>query len=292
MTTLLSLIGNTPVMRLNRIHPDPHVALYAKLEGQSIGGSVKDRIALFMIRDAEERGILTARTTILEATSGNTGIALAMIAAAKGYRLTLTMAENASAERKKILRAYGADVVETPANLGTAGAIQKVHELLAEHPGRYWYVNQHANIQNPRAHEETTAREILMQVPDITHFVAGMGTFGTLLGTGRGLRKHRAGIRIIGVEPENRIDGLRNMKEPHAPAHFDTTFLDATIPVTREQAVSTMRTLAKQEGLLCGVSSGANLFGALQTAKDIARGTIVVLLPDRGEKYLSTEVYL
>ncbi len=291
MNTLLSLIGNTPVVRLARINPNPRVALYAKLEGQNIGGSVKDRIALFMVRDAEERGILTRDVTMLEATSGNTGIALAMIAAVKGYRLTLTMAANASEERKKVLRAYGAELIETPAEMGTGGAIAKVHALLAEHPGRYWYVNQHANVQNPLAHEETTAREILEQVPDVTHFVAGMGTFGTLLGAGRGLRKTKPGIRIIGVEPESRIDGLRNMKEPHAPAHFDPSFLDGTISVSRDQAVAMARRLARTEGLLCGVSSGANLYGALDVARAITQGTIVVIFPDRGEKYLSTELF-
>jgi len=293
MNSLTSLIGNTPVIALTHMNPNPRVTLIAKLEGQNIGGSVKDRIALSMIDGAEKTGTLTKNKIILEATSGNTGIALAMIAAVRGYRSAFTMAENASEERKRIMRAYGAELILTPAAQGTAGAIEKARSLVAEHPEQYWFVNQHNNPDNPLAHEENTGHEILQQVPSITHFVAGIGTFGTLLGTGRTLRKERSTIRIIGVEPHGRIDGLRSMAEAFPPEHFsfNQKFCDEKLTVTRDQAREMTRRLAREEGLLCGLSSGANLFGALDVAQRISEGTIVVIFPDRGEKYLTTDVF-
>ncbi|OGJ46995.1 hypothetical protein A2344_03240 [Candidatus Peregrinibacteria bacterium RIFOXYB12_FULL_41_12] len=293
MTNILSLIGNTPIVEIKGITENPNVKIYAKLEGQNIGGSVKDRIALRMIEEAEKSGDLTHEKTILESTSGNTGIALAMIAAVKGYKIALTMPASMSEERKKILRTYGAELILTPAEKGTGGAIEEARTMLAANPEKYWLSNQHNTLENPMAHITTTAEEILKQMPTVTHFVAGMGTFGTLRGVSTVLRKHNPAIKIIGIEPVlgQRVDGLRNMNEPSPPSIFDMSFIDEKLNIMRADAVAMAREVAKTNGLLVGVSSGASLWGAREVAKKLDKGIIVIISPDRGEKYLSTDLF-
>ncbi|MCK5461227.1 cysteine synthase family protein [Candidatus Gracilibacteria bacterium] len=289
---VLSLIGKTPMIEISGFSKNPKIKIYAKLEGQSIGGSVKDRIALQMIEQAEKSGILTKDKIILEATSGNTGISLAMIAAVKGYKIKLTMSSGMSEERKKILRAYGAELIETSAENGTSGAIEKARELLSQSPEKYWSSNQHNTLENPMAHI-STAKEIEEQVPDITHFVGGIGTFGTLRGMSTVFREKNKKIQIVGIEPMlgEKVDGLRNMQEPNPPGIFDPSFMDQRLMVTRNQAVEMARKIAKTNGFLVGVSSGAVLWGAVEISKNLEEGRIVILFPDRGEKYLSTDLF-
>ncbi|MBU0981494.1 cysteine synthase family protein [Patescibacteria group bacterium] len=293
MLEILDLIGSTPVVQILRLTTNPNVKIFAKLEGQNIGGSVKDRIAKQMIEQAEKKGELTKEKTILESTSGNTGIALAMIAAIKGYEITLTMPASMSEERKKILKAYGATLIQTPPENGTGGAIEEARRLVAENPDTYWMPNQHNTLENPAAHHATTAQEILSQVPKITHFVGGMGTFGTLRGVSTNFKEKNLDIKIIGVEPVlgERIDGLRSMQEPNPPGIFDESYLDKKLLAMRSDAVEMARKIAKTNGLLVGVSSGAALWGAAILAEELQSGIIVTILPDRGEKYLSTDLF-
>lgn len=291
---VLDCIGNTPLARIEKLNPNPNVALYAKLEGNNPGGSVKDRIALFMIRDAEDAGLLKPGDTILEATSGNTGIGLAMVGAARGYRVRLVMPECVSLERRKVLEAFGAELVLSPGAEGTDGAIRLAHSILAESPDRYFMPNQFDNCSNIRAHYETTGREVIEQTGGtIDYFVAGMGTTGTLMGAGRRLKEHRSSIRVIGVEPVlgHRIQGLKNMRESIVPKIYTPGALDEKLTVADDEAFATTRRLALEEGLFVGMSSGAALSGALQVAARIPEGTIVVVLPDRGDRYLSTTLF-
>ncbi|HNT29443.1 MAG TPA: cysteine synthase family protein [bacterium] len=289
------LIGKTPMLALHHLTSKASVQVYAKLEGQNPGGSVKDRLALALIEDAERKGELTRDKTILESTSGNTGIGLAMIAAVRGYRVVLTMSAGMSEERKQILRAFGAELVETDPKRGTGGAREKAHQLHAEHPDRYWMPQQHSNPANPRMHYETTAEEILQDVPDITHFIAGIGTFGTLAGVGKRLKDYNTGIKIIGVEPElgQPIQGLRNMQEEYPPELFaeHRQILDRTITVRLADSKEIAKQLARSEGLFVGISSAAAAWAAQQVAQELTTGTMVVLFPDRGEKYVSTGLY-
>ncbi len=290
--SVLGLIGNTPIVRINKLNPNPNVTIYAKLESQNPGGSIKDRIALSMIEDAEMKGELTQDKIILEATSGNTGIGLAMVAAVKGYRVVLTMSAGMSIERKKILSAFGAELVETDSRRGTDGAIEKAHEMLLENPKLYWMPNQYANPRNPYAHYSGTAVEIIRQVPEISHFVAGLGSTGTLMGVSKRLKEYNPKIKIIGVEPglNHRVQGLKNMSEAIVPPIFDAARLDRKVTIADEPAYEMARRLVREEGLFAGISSGAAMWAAVEEAKGLEEGTIVVILPDRGERYTSTKL--
>lgn len=291
---ILDCIGNTPLARLEAINPYGRVTLLAKLEGNNPGGSVKDRIAHFMIKDAEETGILKKGDTILEATSGNTGIGIAMVGAARGYKVKLVMPECVSLERRKVLEAFGAELILSPGNEGTDGAIKRAHELMEESTNGYFMPNQFDNRSNIKAHYETTGREIIEQTGGkIDLFIAGMGTTGTIMGAGQRLKEHNEQIKIIGVEPllGHRIQGLKNMQESIVPKIYDHSFLDDKINVNDDDAFNTTRRLALEEGLFVGMSSGAALFGALKAAKTLKEGTIVVILPDRGDRYLSTALF-
>jgi len=287
-------IGNTPLVELTRINPYPRVRILAKLEGNNPGGSVKDRPALYMLAKAEESGILTREKIILEPTSGNTGIALAMLGTARGYRVKLVMPACVSIERRSVLEAYGAEVVLSPAEEATDGAIRLAHRILAEEPERYFMPNQYANPHNVLAHYETTGPEILRQTDGlIDAFVAGMGTSGTLMGVGQFFREHKPGVRIVGVEPRlgHKVQGLKNMREAIVPEIYQPDALDEKITIEDEVAFAIAREMAAREGLFVGMSSGAAVAGALQVAARMTAGTIVTLLPDRGDRYLSTTLF-
>ena len=291
---VLDSIGNTPLVKLETLSPGPRVTILAKLEGNNPGGSVKDRIALAMVRDAERTGRLKKGDTILEATSGNTGIGLAMVGAALGYRVILTMPECVSLERRKVLEAFGAELILSPGCEGTDGAIKVCRRMHAEQPGRYFMPNQFDNPANVLAHYETTGPEIIEQTRGrLDVFVAGLGTTGTLMGAGRRLREHDPRIRIVAVEPTlgHKIQGLKNMKESIIPRNYDPSFADEKISVADDDAFATTRQLAVREGLFVGMSSGAAVWGAIEMAKRIEQGTIVVILPDRGDRYLSTSLF-
>jgi cysteine synthase B len=291
---VLDSIGNTPLVKLEALSPNPRVTILAKLEGNNPGGSVKDRIALAMVRDAERTGRLKKGDTILEATSGNTGIGLAMVGAALGYRVILTMPECVSLERRKVLEAFGAELILSPGCEGTDGAIKVCRRMHAENPGKYFMPNQFDNPANVQAHYETTGPEIIAQTKGkLDAFVAGLGTTGTLMGAGRRLREHDPRIRIVAVEPNlgHKIQGLKNMKESIVPKNFDPSFADEKISVADDDAFGTTRQLAVREGLFVGMSSGAAVWGALEMAKRLDQGTIVVILPDRGDRYLSTSLF-
>ena len=291
---LLAAVGNTPLVELTRMNPNPRVRVFAKLEGNNPGGSVKDRPAAFMILAAERQGLLTPGKAILEPTSGNTGIALAMLGAARGYRVTLAMPGCVSVERRAVLEAYGAEVILSPAAEGTDGAIRLAHRIMAQEPKRYFMPNQYANPANPEAHYQTTGPEIFRQTAgDIDVFVAGMGTSGTLMGVGRYLRQVKPQVRIVGVEPTlgHKVQGLKNMQEAIVPEIFHPEALDGSLVVEDEEAFETTRQLAITEGLFAGMSSGAAVAGALRIARDMSAGTIVTLLPDRGDRYLSTTLF-
>jgi cysteine synthase B len=291
---ILDCIGNTPLVGIEAINPNPAVKLLAKMEGNNPGGSVKDRIALFMINTAEREGRLTRDKIVLEATSGNTGIGLAMVCAARGYRVKLTMPACVSVERRRVLEAFGAELILSPPDEGTDGAIRLARKILGEDPGRYFMPNQFENPANILAHYETTGPEIIEQTGGgITHFVAGMGTTGTLMGAGRRLKEHNPAIRIIGVEPilGHRIQGLKNMNESIVPGIFDRSRLDERHIVNDEEAFDTTRMLAVKEGIFAGMSSGAAMTVALRKSSELTSGTIVVILPDRGDRYLSTALF-
>ena len=292
---VLDAIGNTPLVELRNLGgKPPGVRILAKLEGNNPGGSVKDRPARRMLDAAERSGELTREKTVIEATSGNTGIALAMMGAAKGYRVLLCMSAGVSQERRAVLEALGAEVVLTCAEEGTDGAIRHARNLVDRHPDQYFLPDQYSNENNVLAHYETTGPEILVQTDgDVDVFVAGMGTTGTLMGTSRCLKERLRRVRVVGVEPPmgHRIQGLKNMCEAICPRIYDPSWLDDKITVADQDAFHTTRLLASREGLFVGMSSGAAVAGALQTARTMTRGTIVVLLPDRGDRYLSTGVF-
>lgn len=292
---ILECIGNTPIVKINRIRPrNKNVQIWAKLESFNPGGSIKDRPALFMIEEAERRGELTKDKIILEATSGNTGIGLALVAAVKGYRILLVMSEGVSEERKKILRALGAEIKLTPAHLGTDGAIEYAYSLAREEPEKYWLVDQFNNDANWKAHYYGTAMEIWEQTGgNVDVVVITMGTTGTLMGVGRRLKELKPEILIVGVEPYigHKIQGLKNMKESYAPGIFDRRYVDRIINIEDEEAFEMARLLAKEEGLFVGMSSGAAMSAALRIAEEIEEGNIVVIFPDGGERYLSTPLF-
>ena len=288
---LLEAIGHTPLVELINAGTKPGVHILCKLEGSNPGGSVKDRTALSMIAGAEERGELTPGEVILEPTSGNTGIAIAMIGAAKGYAVRLCMPECASAERVQILQGLGAELSLTPAKEGIDGAIHEAHRLVEEKPGRYYMPNQYENPDNILAHVRSTGPEIWEQTAgEVDYFVAGMGTTGTLMGTGRFLKSVKPEVSIVGVEPVmgHAIQGLKNMTESMVPGIFSPDELDDRRLVDDDEAFDTTRYLARHEGLFVGSSAGAAVAVARQIAAEIDEGTIVVLLPDRGDRYLST----
>jgi len=290
---ILQLIGNTPLVKINRSNPNKKIELYAKLEFFNPGSSVKDRIALSMVEGAERKRELTKNKIILEATSGNTGIGLALVCAVKKYKLLLTMPESVSVERRKILKALGAEILLTSAKDGTDGAIEKAYEM-ARKNNKYWLADQFNNPDNWKAHYYGTAEEIWQDTDGkITHFVGSIGTTGTLMGVSKRLKKYNPKIQIIGVEPflGHKIQGLKNMKEAYKPGIYDKTRLDKKINVNDANAYEMARKIAKKEGIFVGMSSGAAMFGALQVIKGLEKGLVVVLFPDGGERYLSTNLF-
>lgn len=287
-------IGNTPLVEITRLNPNKKVKILAKIESANPGGSIKDRTALFMIENAEKRGSLTHDKIILEATSGNTGIGLAMIAAVKGYKLCLMMPESASEERKKILRAMGAELYFTPANQGTDGAIEVAYKMLRENPDKYFGTDQFNNEDNIAAHYYGTAQEIWDQTDGkVTAVVATLGTSGTAMGISKRLKELNPQIKIVGVEPylQHKIQGLKNMRESYRPGIFNKNMLDEKVNIQDEDAFEMSRRLAREEGIFAGMSSGAAMFVAVQQAKLLEEGLIVVILPDGGERYLSTQLF-
>jgi cysteinyl-tRNA synthetase len=292
--SILDTIGNTPLVEIRKLNPNPNVKLFAKLEYFNPGGSIKDRPALYMIEAAEKSGELTHNKTILEATSGNTGIGLALVCGVKGYKLLLAMSESVSIERQKILRARGAEIMLTPGHLGTDGAIEEVYRLAREYPDRYYVVDQFNNEANWQAHYYGTAQEVWDQTDgNVTTLVACLGTTGTLMGASRRLKELNPEIQIIGVEPYlgHKIQGLKNMKEAYCPEIFQKQLLDEKVNIDDEEAFDMTRRLAKIEGLLVGMSSGAVMAVALEKVAQMTAGTVVVILPDGGERYLSTPLF-
>ena len=292
--SILDIIGNTPIVEIKRMNPNPAVQILAKLEFTNPGGSVKDRAALAMIEAAEKSGELTPEKTVLEATSGNTGIGLALVCSVKGYRLLLVMSESVSIERRKILKARGADQRLTPGHLGTDGAIEEVYRLALEAPDRYFVVDQFNNAANWQAHMHGTAEEIWHQTQGrVTMVVSALGTTGTAMGLSVGLKKHNPAIKIVGVEPYlgHKIQGLKNMKEAYCPEIFNQRRLDKKVNIEDEEAYAAARRLASEEGVFAGMSSGAAMAAALREASELTSGVIVVILPDGGERYLSTPLY-
>jgi cysteine synthase B len=295
--SLLDAIGNTPMVELHNIWSTDKtgVRILCKLEGNNPGGSVKDRPALCMIEKAEESGELTHDKIILEPTSGNTGIGLAMVAAAKGYRVKLCMPACVSQERRAILTAFGAEVDITAACDKTDGAIRRAYHMHESEPDKYYMPDQFSNPANPLSHYETTAPEILRDTDgELTAFVAGLGTSGTLMGCGRRFRETDNHIRVVAVEPTvgHTIQGLKNMTESMVPAIYDRSAVEEVVTCKDEDAFETMSDLMHREGIFCGLSSGAAVWGAMQVARDLARGsTVVCIVPDRGDRYLSTEAF-
>jgi cysteine synthase B len=288
---LTNLIGNTPLLRLSNLSPNPRVEIYAKAEWANPGGSVKDRAALKMILEGEASGALTPGRTIIDATSGNTGIAYAMIGAARGYDVKLCLPKNASEERKRILRAYGAELVLTDPLAGSDGAILEVRRIVAENPDAYFYPDQYNNPANWRAHYETTGPEIFRQTDGrITHFVAGLGTSGTFIGAGRRLRELNPDVRLISMQPDSPYHGLEGMKHMESaivPGIYDPALADEEIEVATEDAHAMARKLARHEGWFVGVSAAANIVAALNVARNLDRGVVVTILCDGGSRYLS-----
>ncbi len=292
--SLLNAIGNTPLVELVNINTNPRVKIFAKLEGNNPGGSIKDRPAYFMVQKAEKTGELTKGKTIVEATSGNMGIALAMIGAIKGYQVKLFMPECVSQERRRILEAFAAELVLTPAAEGTDGAIRRSREFLKQEPDKYFMPDQFSNEANVMAHYLTTGPEILSQTDgQVDVFVAGMGTTGTLMGVSQYLKEKKPETRIVGIEPTrgHSIQGLKNMTEAIVPKIYNPEALDDKITIQDEEAFETARLLTAKEGLFVGMSSGAAVAGALRLAKDMRSGVIVTILPDRGDRYLSTTLF-
>jgi len=295
--TILDSIGNTPLIRLERSSPNPNVAIWAKLELCNPSGSLKDRIAAFMIERAEKRGELTREKTIIEATSGNTGIALGMVAAVKGYKVAFFMSEAKTVERRKMLRHWGAELILTTKE-NPDSHIFGAKEAAAAEPARYYYINQNENKDNVLAHYEGTGRELVEQSRTqfggaVDAFVAGFGTGGCLMGVRRALRESGIGARIVAIEPQprGRIDGLKHGAEAYQPLIYNRASVDETINVRDEDAFRVTREIAAKEGVLAGISSGATLWAAQELAARMERGNIVVIFGDRGERYFSTEVF-
>ena len=290
---ILATIGNTPVVELQNLSPRPGVRVFAKLEGQNPTGSLKDRIALKMVEQAEQAGEISPTRTILEPTSGNTGISIAMIGRLKGYRVAVVMPDNVSVERTQLLEAYGAEIITSDGSRGTNGSIDVAHDLLEKHPHDYYMLYQYGNSGNPGAHYETTGPEIIEALPDLTHFVAGLGTGGTLMGVGRRLKEYNPQIKIVAAapEPDDFISGLRSLEEGFIPPILDISLLDSRILVSSLNAFRTTKELLDKEGIFAGVSSGSVVYAALRQAERLDQANIVCLLADGGWKYLSTSLW-
>lgn len=292
--SILETIGSTPMVRINRLCPNPNVNIYAKLEGFNPTGSIKDRIAVKMINDAEREGRLRPGQTIIEATSGNTGIGLAIIGLIKGYPVEIVMSEAVSMERRKIIRAYGGKIHLTPAQEGTDGAIRFARKLVAENPDKYFMPDQFANAANYLAHYGGTALEIWQQTSgEIDYLVCALGTSGTLMGLSRFLKGMKPSIKVVCAHPHkgHYIQGLKNMEEAIVPQIYDPSKIDVHEMVDSEEAITMARELIAKEGIFAGMSSGAAMLAAVRTAEKIESGNIVVLFPDRAEKYLSTVMF-
>jgi cysteine synthase B len=292
LSTLESFVGSTPLVKLQRLNPVPSNTILAKLEGNNPAGSCKDRPAISMITHAEQRGEIKPGDRLIEATSGNTGIALAMAAAIRGYKITLIMPDNLSEERRASMIAYGADLILTPAALSMEGAIDLARKMEAEGQGRI--LDQFANPDNPRAHYETTGPEIWRDTEGtITHFVSAMGTTGTIMGTSRFLKEQNAGVQIIGVQPdgESKIPGIRRWPQDYLPKIYDASRVDRIMDMDQHTAEQTARTLAAQEGIFAGISSGGAVAAALRLSAEVENAVIVVIICDRGDRYLSTGVF-
>ncbi|MEA2056027.1 MAG: cysteine synthase family protein [Candidatus Thermoplasmatota archaeon] len=291
---ILDLIGNTPLVKINHLNPNPNTTIFAKLEGNNPGGSIKDRISLKMIEQAEANGELTKGKTIIEATSGNTGIGLAMVGTVKGYDIEIIMNEAVSVERRKMIKAFGAKVTLTPGKLGTDGAIIKARELVEANPDKYFMPNQFSNKYNKIAHYQTTAKEIWKQTGGkIDYFVSAIGTSGTIMGVGLHLKSRNPDIKIVCAEPVqgHYIQGLKNMEEAIVPSIYDPTKIDEKVMIDTEDAFEMCRKLASKEGIFAGMSSGAAMLAAIETARRAKNGTIVAIFPDRGDRYLSTDLF-
>ncbi len=290
--SVLDLIGNTPLVDITQLSPNPDVRILMKLEGQNPGGSVKDRIALAMVDQAERDGILTSGATLIEPSSGNTGIGLALVCRIRGYKLKVVLATNVSIERRQLLESWGAEIIESPGSEGSNGAVKRARALAEEHP-EWTFLYQYANPANPRAHYEGTGPEIWRDCPGVTHFVAGLGTSGTLLGVGRFLKERNPDIKVLAVEPPagEMVDGLRNLDDGYIPPIFidnhGAELLDGKRIVRPRESIEWTRRLT-EVGIFAGLSSGAVLAGAVKTAATLDSGVIVTLCPDAGWKYLST----
>jgi len=291
---ILQTIGGTPLVQINRLNPNPDVELLAKVEGTNPTGSIKDRIALKMIEQAEAEGSLTKDKIIIEPTSGNTGIGLAMIGSVKGYQVEIVMSQKVSVERRQMIRSFGAQVTLTNPEEGTDGAIKKAIELVETHPDKYFMPYQFSNKYNKIAHYKTTAEEIWKDTNGtITHFVSGVGTSGTLMGVAKGLKENNPRIKIVEAHPikNHYIQGLKNMEEAIVPELYDPSILDESIIVESCDAIKMARRIIREEGIFVGMSSGAAMVAALETIKQLESGVVVVMFPDRGEKYLSTPMF-
>lgn len=291
---ILQAIGNTPLVRINGLNPNKSVNMYAKVEGFNPSGSIKDRIALAMIEQAEVAGKLKKGKTIIEPTSGNTGVAIAMIGVLKGYEVEIVMSDAVSIERVQMIKAFGAKVTQTEGKYGTDGAIRKARELVKQNPEKYYMPDQFSNEDNKMAHYRTTGDEIWKQTNGkVDYFVSALGTSGTIMGVGKALKEHNPNIKIVSAHPVkgHYIQGLKNMEEAIVPSIYDPKQIDITIMVETEAAYEMTRQIVAKEGIFVGMSSGAAMYAAVETARKIKSGTIVVIFPDRGEKYLSTELF-
>ena len=290
--SILDLVGNTPLVDVSRLSPNPKSRILAKLEGQNPAGSVKDRVALFMVQEAEKEGILRPEQTIIESSSGNTGIGLAMVARVKGYRLKIVLPENVSEERKQLLTVWGAEIIDSPGSEGSNGAMRKAQRLAAENP-EWWFPFQYGNDANPRAHYEGTGPEIWHDCPEVTHLVAGLGTSGTLLGVGRFLKERNPAVQVWAVEPPvgEMVDGLKNFDEGFVPPIFESndgaSLLDRKMIVRPRESIEWTRRFL-DAGVFAGISSGAVLAGAVRCAQQVDDAVVVAIVPDGGWKYLST----
>ena len=294
LNNILEAIGNTPLVKINVMNTNQNVPLYAKLEGFNPTGSIKDRIALKMIEQAEQEGTLTKEKIIIEPTSGNTGIGLAMIGAIKGYRVQIVMSSAVSVERQKMIKAFRGEIILTDPSLGTDGAIMKARELIKENPEAYFNPNQFSNEYNKLAHYSTTAQEIWDQTEGkVTHFVSSLGTSGTIMGVGKKLRELNPDIQIIEAQPVkgHYIQGLKNMDEAIVPELYNAEKIDTSIMIDTEEAYEMARRIVLEEGIFVGMSSGAAMLAALKITESLNSGLVVVIFPDRGEKYLSTDLF-
>ena len=292
VASVLDLVGNTPLVEISQLSPNPNVRIFAKLEGQNPTGSLKDRVAKFMIEAAEADGSLKPGQTILEPSSGNTGIALALVASIRGYQLKVVIPDAVSRERIELLEAFGAEIIYSPGDLGTNGSVAMARQVAAEHLD--WFMPfQYENEHNPRAHYETTAPEIIHDLPDVDAFVAGLGTGGTLTGVGRRLKEHNPAVRIIAAAPHpgDMVQGLRSLEEGYIPPVFDETVLDGRIVIDSETSFKVTRDLTRKAGIFSGISAGASVRAAQRAAERMGSGKIVTLLADGGWKYLSTGLW-